>query len=174
MAVEADLDPRFGDDGTQHDDELMFRLSEELVPRSWDGGYADLNHAERVFVCVWELDATVQEGGLTQYFIDACGDHSADAVEALREIGAKRIAKLLERARRVFPGGRPSSDREERDVLLLERADDLEAKLQKLDEEYLEYPDDVTDLLSAYVAFSRDEFRLDEGGGCGGAAGGQA
>ena len=136
----------------------MFALSEVLVPRSWDGGYSDLAEHERVFVCVWELEATVQEGGFTQYFIDSSGDHSADAVEALRTIGASKMAKILERARRIFPSGGPASDREARDTLLLQEADVLEPRLAKLDEEYLEYPEDVTDLLSGYVAFLRSEF----------------
>lgn len=149
------------------DDDLMFLLGETLVPRSWDGGYAELSHHERVFVCIWELDATVQEGGFSQYFIDASGDHSADAVEALRELGAGKMAKFVERARRAFPDGRPPQTAEERDVLLLERAEELEPRLQKLTEQYLEYPEDLTDLLSAYVAFARDEFSDSSGPACG-------
>ncbi|MEX1023592.1 MAG: DMP19 family protein [Planctomycetota bacterium] len=151
-------DPEPATESEQHDDEFMFALSEVLVPRSWDGGYAALAEHEKVFVAVWELESTVQEGGFTQYFIDSSGDHSADAVEALRAIGAPRMAKILERARRVFPSGAPAADREARDTLLLREADVLEPRLAKLDAEYLEYPDDVTDLLSGYVTFLRAEF----------------
>ncbi len=47
-------------------EEFLIALGERRVPRSWEGGCADLSEPEWTFVCVWELESEVNNGGFEQ------------------------------------------------------------------------------------------------------------
>jgi hypothetical protein len=63
-----------------------------------------------VFVCVWELEADVNNGGFDQYYFNSSGDLAGDAVESLNAIGAKNTADVVRQANALFGAGGPAVD----------------------------------------------------------------
>ncbi len=113
--------------------------------------FADLRAAEKIFASIWALEDEVNNGGFHQYFFNSSGDTAFFVVEALEKIGATRAARIVRAANAVFPGGIPPSDQSARQCLLDSLDDDQRARLERLDDEFYAYPDDLTALLFAFV-----------------------
>jgi hypothetical protein len=52
----------------------LIRLSDQIVPLAWQEPPVEMSEAERVFICIWQLEAEVNNGGFTQYFTNSSGD----------------------------------------------------------------------------------------------------
>jgi hypothetical protein len=85
--------------GTEID---VIRVSEAVWAREAAVGVSGLTPAERVFLCVWNLEAEVNNGGFEQFYINSAGDNAVETPAALRGIGAARAAAIAERANDVF------------------------------------------------------------------------
>ncbi len=127
------------------------------VGRFWRLGFDELSPAERVFRAVWELEGDVNNGGFEQYSFNSSGDTVFAVVDALTAIGASEAARIVAEANGMFPGSSPPRDRRERWVLLDGLGPEQKAVLDKLDEEFLRYPDDLTTLLHEYVRRNSDQ-----------------
>lgn len=127
----------------------LIQLSEQ--GRFWRLEFHDLSRPEQVFRAVWELEGDVNNGGFHQYFFNSSGDTAFAVVDALEAIGAEQAARIVARASGIFPGSAPPRDREERQALLASFGPEQEAALARLDEEFFGYPDNLTELLHAYV-----------------------
>lgn len=128
---------------------LLIALSES--GRFWQEDFEDLSAAEQHFLAIWELESRVNNGGFEQYFYNSSGDSAFAAVDALNKIGARKAAKIVAQANSVFPNAIAPKDEVER----REKLDALNAEqkelLERLDEEFMEYPDDLTELLFDFV-----------------------
>lgn len=133
----------------------LIELSDKVVPLIWQSPPPDITDPERVFICVWQLEADVNNGGFAQYYTNSSGDLAADAPAALEAIGAKRAARIVRAANAVFPGGPP------RDQLAREDAFDslADGAFEEFDDRFLTYEDDLSSLLYAYVQAHRGEIR---------------
>lgn len=120
-----------------------------------DTPFEELSEAEQVFITLRELDATVSDGGFRRYFEDAAGDHAGFAVEALEQIGAFETARLVKRAMGVFGSDGMPGDQEDRASVLESLSEGAFLLLEELDAEFVEYPDDLTELLYDYVIANR-------------------
>jgi hypothetical protein len=113
--------------------------------------FNDQSEEQQVFSSIWELESQVNNGGFAQYFQSADGHTANFAPTALRAIGAVKCAEIVGRALAVVAAdGLPDSHsaREE----LIEALDaPAQAALEALDQEFLAYPDNLTDLLFEYV-----------------------
>jgi hypothetical protein len=109
----------------------LIELSESERTQFGRVDFAHQNHEQQVFSAIWALESQVNNGGFAQYFESENHDTVSFAPTALRAIGAMTCADLVERA-------------------LTCRA--LTEYLEKLDLEFYAYPDNLTDLLYAYVA----------------------
>jgi len=127
----------------------LIRLSE--VGRFWQIDYEQLTRPEQIFYGVWELEAEVNNGGFHQYFFNSSGDYAFAIVDALKEIGAHQAATIVHRAIRLFDGGLFSRDLAARQTQLLALPENSNTKFNRVDEEFYQYPDNLTDLLYAYV-----------------------
>src|SRR5262245_24322969 len=94
------------------DDPLdMFKISDAVFARFTKLGFEKLSAPEKVFQCVWGLEAEVNNGGFSKFYFNSAGDHAADTVKSLEAIGAEHTANLVRRANALFGEAGPSPDR---------------------------------------------------------------
>jgi hypothetical protein len=101
---------------------------ERLCNAVRDGGCESLTDPQRYY---WEasiFDAEVNNGGISQYFVNSSGDHWPDALAGLEAMGAKRRAAMLRDAVKSFGKVGPSQNTRKRRKQLaeLEREDAVE------------------------------------------------
>lgn len=133
----------------------LIALSDKVVPLIWESPPVEMTEPERVFVCVWQLEAEVNNGGFAQYYTNSSGDLAADAPAALEAIGATHTAGIVRAANALFRGG-PPRDPEAREDAFDSVADDA---FEELDDRFLAYEDDLSSLLYAYVQTNRSAIR---------------
>ncbi len=118
--------------------------------------FADQSESQKTFSAIWELESQVNNGGFDQYFRNSDSDIIAHAPQALREIGATACAAIVESAIRVIA---PIPDDGDARCEALDAAgEDGEKLLDELDSQFYAYPDDLTELLFAFVAKYPNEF----------------
>ena len=120
--------------------------------------FAEQTPIQRVFTAIWELEADVNDGGFHQYFYNSSGDSSVGVLEALRTIGARKAERIVRDAINAFPGGPPPADCETRQARLEVDDEKAMARWEELDQEFLAYPDNLTELLYAFVKTHPEEF----------------
>src|SRR5262245_33332340 len=126
----------------------LIDLSEKLCPLVWDAPLSELSKPEQVFVCVYEVERELNNGGFDQFFRNSPGQYAAETVLALDEIGATLMAATVRAATElVFTQGEVPADQDERNDLLDDVEGPLEEKLAELDARFLEYPENLTRLL---------------------------
>jgi hypothetical protein len=98
-------------------------------------GWNRLGEFERALYLSAEFVAEVLNGGLEQYFSNSSGAHAAEAVAALKQVGARRMADILKRAIKVIDaGGKVPSSQRARQALLEDPKRDK--ALRRLDEAF--------------------------------------
>jgi len=101
---------------------------------------------------LWGLEADVNNGGFDQYYFNGAGDQAFFAPEALRAIGAYRMASIVERANAIFGPDGPSRKRTPRQSQRsLAAPDDAPGPWDELDREFYDYPDDLYALLTRFI-----------------------
>ena len=136
---------------------ILIALSES--DKTMFGGRFDTQStAQKVFSAVWSVEAEVNNGGFSQYFLNDSCETAGFVAEALDTIGAPRTAEICRRAIAVaFPKGLPA-DAEAISAAAVEFSDETEDELTVLDGEFYQYPHNLTELLFAYVAKHPEEF----------------
>src|ERR1700745_3316952 len=105
--------------------------------------FADQSVPQKVFSALWEVEAEVNNGGFSQYFLNSSAESASFVVEALETLGAPRTADICKRAiATAFPGGLPQSAEEIR--AMAARFPESAAALEPLDQEFFSYPHDLT------------------------------
>ena len=140
----------------------LIALSERLFPYLWEDGFAALSPEEQVFVCAWEVEAEVNNGGFHQFFFNSAGDRTIETVAALEVIGAPYTASLVRRAADVL-GKQPPADRNARVKLLLALDDAGPRQFDALDKLFFEYRENPSQLLFAFVQQHHAEIRSPTG-----------
>ena len=141
--------------GTQID---LIRISEAVWAREAAFGIDALTPPERVFLCVWNLEAEVNNGGFEQFFTNSAGDNAAETPSALRQIGAAQAAAIVEEAKSVFHSAAPPADRDDRTEALAQLGESATNALNALDARFYEYPDNLEALLRQFVDRNRGQF----------------
>lgn len=113
---------------------------------------------QKVFSSIWAVESEVNNGGFAQYFLNVSSETAGFVVEALNTVGARQTADICRRATAAaFPAGLPKDPRQ----ISLAAGDFSEETLKKLaalDREFSRYPDNLTELLFAYVSRFPTEF----------------
>ncbi len=138
--------------------DIIIALHQKIDQKWARSDFDSLTKAEKVFLCVNEIENEVNNGGFDQYFLNSLGELVQDAPAAFRAIGADHTAGIVTTACSVFPDGKPPSDREERQQLLLDIGEEGKQLLEQLDDEFFEYKDDLGQLLVEYVRKHKDDF----------------
>jgi len=117
-----------------------------------------LTAEEQVFYINNELEQEVNNGGFSQYLSNSSGNYAHRVVDCLHTIGAYKTAEICKTALNAF--GRPiPQDREERFDFLDEYETDAVAEiLNKCDERFYKYEDDLETLNYNYVINNREKF----------------
>lgn len=117
-----------------------------------------LNSDERIIYIVQTLEQEVNGGGFDQYFYNSSGDLANETVAALITIGAKKTAKICQKALKVFGGSLPT-DRAERQEYMDKKSNSrTEAKLEKCDNAFYEYQDSIERLCYEFIEENCDSF----------------
>ncbi len=137
---------------------ILINLSSSDKTRVGKEDFASQSLPQKVFSTIWAVEAEVNNGGFSQYFLNTSAESAPFVVEALRIIGAPDTAAICERAIAVaFPSGLPESEDAIR-LAATEFPDEVLEKLEALDQEFFSYPHDLTELLFAYVSAHPEEF----------------
>ena len=127
---------------------------EDACSRFSGDNFAALSRPDQVLVTIWGLEADVNNGGFDQYYFNDTGNQAWFAAEALRSIGAHRMAAIAEKANAVFGDAGPPTDRDERQAALLRIGESTEGVWEQLDQEFHAYPDDIAALLAVHFELS--------------------
>jgi hypothetical protein len=138
---------------------ILIALSESDQTKVGKEDFELQSGPQKVFSSIWTLESEVNNGGFCQYFSNSdSAETTAFVAEALETIGALKAADICKRAINcAFPAGVPSKTQSISDAAN-DFTDATLEKLEALDTEFMAYPDDLTDLLFAYVARHPDEF----------------
>jgi hypothetical protein len=138
--------------------EILIGLSESDRSKFGKDPFSLQSFPQKVFSSIWAVESEVNNGGFSQYFLNSSTETAAFVAEALDTIGAPRTAAICRRAvERAFPNGLPSTGSEISSAAA-DFSDELLSELDGLDNEFLAYPHDLTDLLFDYVCKHPEEF----------------
>jgi len=139
-------------------DHILISLSESEKTALGKKDFASQSVPQKVFSALWEVESEVNNGGFSQYFVNDSAESASFVVEALKTIGAPKTADICRRAiATAFPAGLPESMEAIRSAAA-DFSDELLEKLEPLDQEFLSYPHNLTDLLFVYVSKHPEEF----------------
>ncbi|HEX9580814.1 MAG TPA: DMP19 family protein [Gemmatimonadales bacterium] len=144
----------------QDDTDFAIAMSELVFAREAAVGFGRLTAPERVVFCLDALEREVNNGGFAQFFENSSGDYALETIEALRALGATRVAALVAQAVAVFPGGRPEPDRERRQAQVGRLDNTARAKLDQLDGAFYDSPENLAALERQYVSRHQSEFLM--------------
>lgn len=138
--------------------EVLISLSESDKTDFGKKDFASQSRPQKVFSAIWALESEVNNGGFAQYFVNESGETAGFVSEALEIIGAPKTADICRRAVQIaFPLGLPTTSQAISSAAA-EFSDDIRDRLQALDDEFYEYPHDLTGLLFTYVVSHPQEF----------------
>jgi hypothetical protein len=136
--------------------QFLIDLSESPKADCGKRDFSEQCHEQRVFSAIWELEALVNNGGFQGYFGN-CPETSNFASIALRAIGAQQCVAIVDEALALIPAPLPA----EQDAcwkVMHSLSELVEAKFAALDQRFFSYPDNLTELLFAYVAAHPEVF----------------
>lgn len=138
--------------------QALIRISESDQTSVGKQPFAQQSLPQKVFSAIWQLEAEVNNGGFSQYFLNSSCETAPFVVEALETIAAPHTADICRRAiATAFASGLPASA----DAISEAAADfpdDVLDRLDLLDREFYKYPNNLTDLLFDYVLLHPEEF----------------
>ena len=138
--------------------DILITLSESEKTRFGKEDFARQSLPQKVFSAIWAVESEVNNGGFSQYFCNSSAESAPFVAEALETVGASKTADICSRAIAVaFPAGLPQTP----EIICSVAADfpdEILEKLELLDQEFLAYPHDLTELLFAYVSKHPEEF----------------
>ena len=124
----------------------QYRINTNLI------GYENLNEKEKLIYCIWSLEGEVNNGGFHQFFWNSAGDYTRDTLKYLLAIEAKHTAELLIKASQIAFGGEAPADRNIRQEALEKDEDKKMENLNRLDDDFYKYKDDISGLVNRYIA----------------------
>ena len=138
--------------------EILIDLSESDKTQFGKQDFAQQSTPQKVFSSVLALESEVNNGGFSQYFLNTSCETASFISEALESIGAPKTADICRRAiAAAFPAGLPKNP-EDISSAASDFSDEIREALEPLDNEFFEYPHNLTDLLFAYVSTHSEEF----------------
>lgn len=149
------------DDSNFESDDIIYNMCNRVFKKcEYGDAINNLNEYEKVFFVTQTLEQEVNNGGFSQFFFNSSGDFSNELIDAFTKIGAFKTAEICKKALAAFHGKVPT-DRMERQNLL----DDLDSDefydvLEKCDEEFFKYEENLEELNIAYIMKYREFFEL--------------
>ncbi len=137
---------------------ILISLSESDKTQFGKQDFATQSAPQQVFSSVWAVEAEVNNGGFSQYFLNDSCETAVFVAKGLDTIGAPRTADICRRAiATAFPAGLPPTPKAI-STAAADFPDEVLEQLGALDNEFFAYPHNLTDLLFAYVSKHLEEF----------------
>ncbi len=109
---------------------------ESLVNKAFTD-YGSLARDERVWINTQSLLGQIDNGGLISHYYNSGADYNQETIEDLQWLGFPELAALLIRINKLFPGGQPSNDIQERNkVIDIWPVGEYEGLLEALDQQF--------------------------------------
>lgn len=128
----------------------LIELSESPKTDYGKRDFAEQSREQKVFSAIWELESLVNNGGFQGYFGNRA-ETARFAPTALRVVGAQQCAAIVEEALALVPASLPT----EQDACwkaMHSLPKPIDAQFKALDDRFFAYPDNLTELLFAFVA----------------------
>lgn len=143
---------------TMNKNEILIDLSESEMTKVGKEEFAKQSFPQKVFTAIWEVESEVNNGGLSQNFLNDSAESASFLVAALEKIGAPKTANICQRAIAIaFPGGLAQTVESIRSAASSFSTEIL-GELETLDQEFFSYPHNLTDLLFEFVKMHTEEF----------------
>lgn len=137
---------------------ILIALSQSDKSQFGRNNFSTQSAPQKVFSAIWSVESEVNNGGFLQYFSNSSCETAGFIVDALETIDAPAAADICRRAIDLaFPDGLPS-DQEAMRNIVEDFSDEIVDNLEILDDEFFKYPDNLTELLFAYVSKHPEEF----------------
>jgi len=144
--------------GIMDKNNILIDLSESDKTKFGKEDFAVQSVPQQVFSSIWAIESEVNNGGFSQYFLNQSCETAAFVAKALDTIGAPRTADICRRAiAAAFPEGLPPTP-EAISSVAANFSDEIVQQLNALDNEFFQYPHNLTDLLFGYVSKHPEEF----------------
>lgn len=137
-------------------DDAIMMIDEYLTVRLEKGENLTLEEKNVFYVNAVEREITV--GGFGYLFTNTLGGELNDALKALRLVGAKKTARLVEKAIDVFPDSLVPIDDAERDTILDEIEESASKVWADLDADFEEHEENITEIVLSYIVRHRESF----------------
>jgi hypothetical protein len=139
-------------------DHLLIRLSASPNVSYGKIDFILQTFPQKVFSAIWAVEAEVNNGGFWQYFSNSSRETAHFVEEALQRIGAPKTADICRRAIAAgFPNGLPIEP-EKIELAAHEFSQETLHAFGALDQEFYAYPQNLVDLLFAFVSDHPEEF----------------
>lgn len=138
----------------KHEVDIMDRIYERIEAKGFD----ILTASERYYLTIWWLEGEANNGSFDQYFRNSSGEFAHEALQGLKAVGANQMADIFQTAISLFPNALVPIDREERNKVLDAFTPKRKQQLNKLSDEFTDYPDDLSSLLNTYVEEHQEQF----------------
>ncbi len=136
---------------------ILIELSESERTDFGKNAFPAQSVPQKVFSSIWAIESEVNNGGFSQYFMNA-PETVPFVAEAMEVIGAPQTADICRRAVAcAFPTGLPSTSKAI-SAAASDFSEEIKEKLNALDDEFFKYPHNLTDLLFAYVSKYPEDF----------------
>lgn len=132
---------------------------EKIWNEESNGGVPALSIPQQHFSAVTDLDAEVNNGGHSQYFVNSSGDQWKQALAGLEAMGCTERAAILREAVRTFGASGPSIDRKARQEELSKLARKDDELFDALDSRYYESKEIIDVFATRYVIANADSFK---------------
>ena len=142
---------------THRIDTIAMAFDEAICQRSNAFGLLVLSPEEQNIVAVNALEREVNNGGYHQFFLNE-GQCAPIIVDALREIGCPKTATITEEA--IDAMRLPRLTMEEIDKVIADENDARDKILSDCDDRFLDYTEDISGQLFAYIKHNRDAIRV--------------
>ena len=137
---------------------ILIALSESDKTAFGRQDFESQSEPQKVFTAIWGLESEVNNGGFSQYFENLSCESAGFVAKALEILGAPKTADLCKRAIAcAYPQGLPA-DPDEISASAADFSDATKDSLYELDQEFYLYPNDLTELLFAFVSKHPEEF----------------
>ncbi|MFI4893460.1 MAG: DUF4375 domain-containing protein [Phycisphaerales bacterium JB058] len=138
--------------------DLVGGILEEFLDAGGDAeAISTLSEPRRTVFVVDVLMTEVNNGGFEQYYGNPMGFTAVLAPDCYRRIGMPQLARVIENANGIFPGG-PSVDEGERDEQIDTLGGRLSELLSPIEDEYFELNSDINCKNVRYMLQHQSDF----------------
>lgn len=139
---------------------MVSELYYYLVEKCHDGDdLTTLTPLEKNLYLCESFELEVNNGGFYRFFWNSTGNYTYETIEALKAINALDTAKLIHEATSLFPEGKVSVSRDERQDFMNNDDTPETDNWEEYDQKFFANSDNLVDLCYAYALANKESFK---------------